>query len=129
MNIAASTLLTLGLDETVIAAVVDPDGSPRQVVLSGDDAERFATIRTLINAKSVTALVISQQDGPAAVAWIDEFGDRKGLRTNEVLSALLNRRVQGAVVLAGPGPGDGYSMSSVDAGLLAQLDNLSKARG
>jgi hypothetical protein len=112
--------------ETVRSVLVRPDGRVEEVNLSGDDPARFAKIKLLVGARSITAIVIGDQDGPAAMAWIDEFSDRKGLARNVILSALVDRPVFGTTVITGFGEGDRYSMTSVAAGLQRVLERMAR---
>jgi hypothetical protein len=128
VNESASAILSAVADpDTVTAAVVHPGSLLEQVLLSGEDADRFAKIKLLVGARSVTAIVIGDHDGPTAVAWIDEFGDRKGLAQNEIVSALVDRHVAGPAVVTGLGEGNHASMTSLHSGLQAVLVRMSSS--
>jgi hypothetical protein len=113
-------------DQPVRAAVVYPDLTIRQVVLVGDDSARFARVKRLIGDCSVSAIAISDQDGPAAVGWVDDDGANKGLRPNKLASALADRLVLGPMVVTGLGRGDDESMTSVHEGLRHVLGQMAR---
>jgi hypothetical protein len=126
---SAASILSAGAMETVRAVLVEPGRRVEPVLLSGEDGKRFAQIKLLLGARSITAIVIPDHDGPAAMAWIDEFGDRKGLAPNEILSALVDRTLPGPTVITGFGLGDRYSMSSVHPGLQQVLERMAQEAG
>lgn len=106
------------------AVVVHADARLEPVNLMGDDAERFAEIRLLIGARSLDSIAIDDHDGPAAVAWVDEFADRKGLDHNAIVSTLADRSVVGPAVITGFGYGEQASLTSVHAGLRRVLERM-----
>lgn len=108
----------------VSAAIIRADRTLEPIELVGDDSERFARIQLLLDARSLRAVVIDDNDGPAAMAWLDEFADRKGLTPNEIVSTLTDGRVTGAAVITGLGQGEQTSMTSVHDGLLRVLEQM-----
>jgi hypothetical protein len=123
---AESTTPELVTATTITVAVVYPDGALEQMPLSGTDGERSAKIALLIRAGSVSAIEIDDQDGPAALAWIDEFAERKGLNPNQIVSTLVDHRVAGTAVITGLGHSDRSSMTSIHDGLLIVLGQMSR---
>jgi hypothetical protein len=113
--------------ETVRAIVLHPGGRLERVHLTGADADRFAEMKLLLAARSIVSITIDDQDGPAAIAWLDEYADRKGLRRNETLSGLVERTVNGPAVITGFGRGERSSMTSVHVGLERVLERRSTA--
>jgi hypothetical protein len=111
--------------ETVRAIVLHPDGRLERVHLTGADADRFAEMKLLLAARSIISTTVDDQDGPAALAWLDEFADRKGLARNDTLSGLLERTVNGPAVITGFGLGERCSMTSVHLGLERVLEQRS----
>jgi hypothetical protein len=116
-----------GGTDTVRAIVLHPGGRLERVQLTGADADRFAEMRLLLAARSIISITIDDQDGPAAIAWLDEYADRKGLGHNDVLSGLIERAVNGPAVITGFGRGERSSMTSVHAGLERVLEQRSAA--
>jgi hypothetical protein len=55
--------------------VIYPDAILRRVTLIRDDSAQFAAIGRLVGAP-VTAVDIDDQDGPAAVGWIEDGSGR-----------------------------------------------------
>jgi hypothetical protein len=109
----------------VRAIVLHPGGRLERVHLTGADADRFAEMKLLLAARSIISITIDDQDGPAAIAWVDEFADRKGLTRNELLSGLVEHTVNGPAVITGFGRGERCSMTSVHAGLERVLEQRS----
>ena len=111
----------------VNATVVRTDGTLIALTLPGSDSTRFAKIRQLIGG-SVTALILDDQDGPAATGWIDDEGVRKGLPANDIASAVADRPVVGPMVITGRGQGDDQCLTSVHPGLQSVLEEISRER-
>jgi hypothetical protein len=86
-----------------VATVLHPDAILQPVAVLGDDADRFATIRKIVGG-SVTTVLIDDQDGPAALGWVN--GSSRGLAANPVASALVDRPIYGPTVITGLGHGD-----------------------
>jgi hypothetical protein len=114
-------------DDAVRAVVLHPGGRLERVHLTGADADRFAEMKLLLAARSIVSITVDDQDGPAAIAWLDEYADRKGLGRNDILSGLVERTVNGPAVITGFGRGERSSMTSVHAGLERVLDQRSGA--
>lgn len=108
--------------DPVRAIVLHPGGRLERVHLTGADPDRFAEMKLLLAARSLVSITIDDQDGPAAIAWLDEFAGRKGLGRNDALSDLVERTVNGPAVITGFGRGEWSSMSSVHAGLERVLE-------
>jgi hypothetical protein len=104
-----------------VATVVHPDATLHAVAVLGDDADRFATIRKIVGG-SVTTVLIDDQDGPAALGWIN--GSSRGLAANSVASALVDRPIYGPMVITGLGHGDEESTSSIHPGLQRVLEQM-----
>jgi hypothetical protein len=107
----------------ITAAVVYPDATLRQVTLSGDDSTQFAAIRRLVGAP-VVAVDIDDQDGPAALGWVDDgtVGDHR-LTPNVIASALADKSICGPMVITGRGRGN-EALTSIHAGLQVVLEQM-----
>jgi hypothetical protein len=113
-------------DRSVISAVVVyPDATLKPVTLVGDDSDRFAAIRRLVGG-TLTRLTIDDQDGPAAVGWIDENSTRGQYASNAVASALVDCAVAGPMVVTGRGRGHIAAMTSIHDGLLGVLEGMAE---
>jgi hypothetical protein len=113
----------------VFATVIHPDASVEHVLLNGDDSARFNAIKEYLGDVDVTAVAISDQDGPAAVGWKAIDGDRKGLAANEVASALVDGVVVGPMVITGPGRGVEESMTSIHEGFRIVVERMAREAG
>jgi len=108
------------------ATIVFPDASIEHVLLMGDDSERFNKIKDHLDYGLITAIAISDQDGPAAVGWVDADGLNRGLRPNKLASALVDRLVVGPMVVTGLGRGEDESMTSIHEGFRLVLDRMAR---
>jgi hypothetical protein len=107
----------------ISATVVYPDATLQRVILSGDDSAQFAAIGRLVGAP-VIAVDIDDQDGPAAVGWLDDGGDGDHrLTPNAIASAIANRPVSGPMVVTGRGRGD-EALTSIHDGLQVVLERM-----
>jgi hypothetical protein len=113
--------MTLRAGRTLLSFTRTPTLQPVAVV--GDDAERFATIRKILG-DSVTAVPVDDQDGPAALGWVN--GSSLGLVPNPVASALVDRPICGPMVMTGLGHGDAESTSSIHSELQRVLEQMAR---
>lgn len=116
-------------DRSVRVVVIQPNLGVDDVIITGSDSERFAMVSRLAGRCSITAVPISDQDGPAALGWIDEHGIEKSLQLNHIASELVGRSVVGPMVVTGLGHGDLDSMSSVHQGLRDVLGRMANDYG
>jgi hypothetical protein len=112
---------------SVRVAVIYPDSSVDELVLTGTDSECFASVRHLAGNCILTPIEISDQDGPAAVGWVDAAGIPNALKPNRIASELTDRPVVGPMVVTGLGHGDADSMSSVHEGLRRVLGRMAES--
>jgi len=110
----------------VTATVLYPDNTIRHVQLVGEDSERFNKIKEHVGDPDVTAVSISDQDGPVAVGWKVIDGGRKGLRPNKLASAVVDGLVAGTMVITGPGRGSEESLTSIHEGFRLALDRMAR---
>jgi hypothetical protein len=130
MNVAMRHAVTdrrpLTEARAVRATIVFPDATVAHVMLMGDDSERFNTIKDHLHHGSVTAISISDQDGPAAVGWLDADALDRGLTPNRIASALVDRLIVGPMVITGPGKDEDESMASIHEGLRLVIDRMAR---
>jgi hypothetical protein len=108
------------------ATVVHPDATLQAAVLLGDDAHRFERIRQILGG-SVTAVQIDDQDGPAALGWMNTRAASTGLIANRIASALVGLPIWGPMVITGLGHGEHESTSSIHPGLRLVLEQMASA--
>jgi hypothetical protein len=118
----ASASQTLPISATLITT----DTTVEHVVLSGHDGDRFNKIKECVGDIDITAVAISDQDGPAAVGWTIADGAQRGLPLNEVASALADLAVFGPMVVTGPGQGSEDCMTSIHAGLRRAIEAIAR---
>jgi hypothetical protein len=108
------------------ASVVFEDSTVAHVLLMGDDCDRFNKIRDYLDYDMVSAISISDQDGPAAIGWIQEQGSNTESKPNKLASDLADRFILGPMVVTGLGQGNQASMTSIHQGLQLVLDRLAR---
>jgi hypothetical protein len=102
------------------------DTTVEHIVLTGHDGDRFNKIKEYVSDIDITAVAISDQDGPAAVGWTVADAAQKGLPLNEVASALADVAVFGPMVVTGPGQGSEDCMTSIHAGLRRAIEAIAR---
>ena len=108
------------------ATIVHPHATLQTTAPVGDDAHRFATIHQILGG-SVTAVQIDDQDGPAALGWVNTRGASAGLVPNTIASALVGLPIWGPMVITGLGHGERESTSSIHPGLQLVLEQMASA--
>jgi hypothetical protein len=126
-NVVGIRQAKVATQRSVRVSVIHPDSSVDVLLLTGSDAERFAKVRRLAGDCSLSTILISDHDGPAAIGWVDDRGADKGLRLNAVASHLAERPVVGPMVVTGLGRGDEAPISSVHDGLRHVLRRMARA--